>query len=61
MLGSPKDAATTLTIDGTSHVQGYDWTVASAACSACQQHSQGDAHCSQHFMCVWRLMHSATG
>ena len=36
VLGSPKEAATTLTIDGTSHVQGYDCTVASAACSAAQ-------------------------
>ena len=33
-LGSPNEAASTLMIDGTSHVQGYDWTVASAACRA---------------------------
>ena len=32
LLGSPKDAATTLTIDGTSQVHGYACTVAKAAC-----------------------------
>jgi len=43
-LGSPKEAATTLTIDGTSHVQGYDWTVASAACRAAHGRASEHAH-----------------
>ena len=40
VLGSPKEAATTLTIDGTSHVHGYDCTVASAACDTARRRAQ---------------------